>query len=52
MTPPSEVLLGRRLGPGDAAPDWTVVDAEARPVALSSLWQRGPVVLTFLRHFG
>lgn len=56
---PVEALTGstsqapaERLAPGDRAPDVTVLDAQGRPVALSEIWRRGPVVLTFLRHFG
>ena len=44
--------LYSRLAIGDAAPDVAVFDASARNVALSEMWRRGPVVLTFLRHFG
>jgi len=40
------------LAVGDAAPDLILLDAEERPVALSSLWQRAPLALIFLRHFG
>lgn len=42
---------GERLRPGDAAPDARVMSASGE-VALASLWADGPVVLTFLRHFG
>lgn len=41
-----------RLKPGDHAPDVQVLDANGEPYALSRLWQSGPVLLTFLRHFG
>jgi peroxiredoxin len=41
-----------RLAVGDAAPDSTVGDAAGRGVSLAELWSRGPIVLTFLRHFG
>lgn len=41
-----------KLKQGDAAPDATVLDENGREVRLSSLWQDGPVVLVFLRHFG
>jgi peroxiredoxin len=40
------------LALGDAAPDLVLRDAEERSVLLSALWQRGPLVLIFLRHFG
>lgn len=35
------------LRPGDAAPDFTLDDQDGRPVRLSSLWGKGPVVLFF-----
>jgi hypothetical protein len=41
-----------RLAAGDAAPDIAVYDAAGRSVSLAELWSRGPVALTFLRHFG
>ncbi len=42
------------VGPGDAAPDETVLTVENRPVTLSSLWSgsRHGLALIFLRHFG
>jgi len=40
------------LAVGDAAPDLVLLDADERPVVLSALWQRGPLALIFLRHFG
>ena len=27
-------------------------DSEARPVRLGSLWENGPAVIAFLRHYG
>ena len=48
----SRVRLHARLAVGDAAPDGAVFDVSGRTVALSEAWRRGPVVLTFLRHFG
>jgi hypothetical protein len=41
----------RRLQPGDAAPEAQVQGPDG-PVQLASLWQEGPVLLLFLRHFG
>jgi hypothetical protein len=41
----------RRLRPGDAAPVLDVQDPDG-PVSLALVWADGPVVLTFLRHFG
>jgi peroxiredoxin len=37
---------------GDRAPDATVLNTQGQPVALSEVWRDGPVLLTFLRHFG
>jgi peroxiredoxin len=45
-------LLRMTLSLGDPAPDLSLLDAEERPVALSSLWQQKPLALIFLRHFG
>ncbi|PKN93571.1 MAG: hypothetical protein CVU44_09485 [Chloroflexi bacterium HGW-Chloroflexi-6] len=36
----------------DLAPDLEVLDSEGQPIQLSSLWQAGPLVLAFTRHFG
>jgi peroxiredoxin len=46
------LLLMQELAVGDTAPDLILLDPEERPVALSSLWQRAPLALIFLRHFG
>jgi hypothetical protein len=46
------LLRMQELAVGDAAPDLILLDPEERPVALSSLWRRGPLALIFLRHFG
>lgn len=40
-----------RLRPGDGAPILDVLGANG-PVSLGSVWAEGPVVLSFLRHFG
>ncbi len=40
-----------RLTPGDPAPVLDVQGPEG-PVSLATLWAGGPVLLTFLRHFG
>lgn len=37
---------------GDAAPDSELKDTEGNPVTLSSLWQAGDTIITFIRHFG
>ena len=42
-------LLGAAatLKVGDKAPDFTLPDTEGRPVSLSSLLAKGPVILAF-----
>jgi hypothetical protein len=37
---------------GTPAPEVQVLDASGQPVALATAWANGPVLLTFLRHFG
>ncbi len=37
---------------GDPAPDAELQNAAGETVSLSNLWASGPVLLTFLRHFG
>jgi peroxiredoxin len=37
---------------GERAPDVTVLDANGQAITLSQAWSSGPVLLTFLRHFG
>lgn len=37
---------------GERAPEVHVLDASGQPVPLSQAWATGPVLLTFLRHFG
>lgn len=44
--------MEKRLQKSDNAPDVTVLGPDGAPLALSSLWDDGPVVLVFLRHFG
>jgi hypothetical protein len=41
-----------QLKSGDRAPNATVFTFAGQPTELSELWQAGPVVLAFLRHFG
>ncbi|MDI9634473.1 hypothetical protein QM565_01520 [Geitlerinema splendidum] len=41
-----------RLEPGDAAPDFDLLDPKSNRVSLVSFWGSGPTLLTFLRHFG
>lgn len=40
------------LGAGLKAPEGVAADAGGREISLSSFWSDGPVLLTFLRHFG
>ncbi|MGQ0604683.1 MAG: hypothetical protein ACT4QE_23635 [Anaerolineales bacterium] len=44
--------MTQRLKVGDPAPEVTVLDRQGNPLAVSDLWQAGPVLLSFLRHFG
>jgi len=37
---------------GDQAPVLLLTDHTRRELALASLWQRQPLVLFFVRHFG
>lgn len=37
---------------GDAAPDVALKQSDGQSVTLSGFWQRQPVVLVFVRHFG
>lgn len=37
---------------GGPAPDAALLGPGDRPVRLSELWSRQPLVLVFLRHFG
>ena len=48
----ASLLRMTELALGDPAPDLSLLDADERPVALSSLWKRAPLALIFLRHFG
>lgn len=41
-----------RLAPGEPAPSVTVYSPDGAGVPIASLWQGGPLVLVFLRHFG
>ena len=49
---PMPINETRRLQVGDMAPHVTVLDQAGQPFDLQQAWQAGPVVLTFLRHFG
>lgn len=41
-----------RLARGDHAPDELVLNTAGALESLSRYWQTGPILLTFLRHFG
>jgi hypothetical protein len=43
-----------KRAPGDAAAieDIRLLDVEGKPVRLGSLWEDGPAVLVWLRHYG
>lgn len=49
---PASKVRADRLVPGDPAPDVKAFDPDGNSVSLSEIWSRGPMVLTFLRHFG
>ena len=42
----------RLLNFNHPAPDLTLLDTAGRPVALSKLWKKRPLLLAFTRHFG
>ncbi|MCO5182909.1 MAG: hypothetical protein M9928_02095 [Anaerolineae bacterium] len=41
-----------RLSVGANAPDGTALNINGEAVEIATLWRDGPVLLTFLRHFG
>jgi len=41
--------MEQAIAPGDVAPDFTLPDAQGRPVSLAALREQGPVVVTFYR---
>lgn len=45
-SPPVDLAIGER------APDVVLFGEGDREVSLSGLWDTGPLVLVFLRHFG
>ncbi len=47
VTPLVSALLAASPGVGDVAPDFTVKDTDGVELTLSSLVERGPVVLAF-----
>jgi len=42
--------MGRSLS--QALTDIVLPDADGREIRLGSLWERGPAVIVFLRHYG
>lgn len=42
----------KRLNFNQAAPDLILQDVQGKPVKLSSLWTKRPLLLAFTRHFG
>ena len=51
--PASSQLLGSGVPRvGSQAPSLTLLDAAGAPAVLSELWAAGPLLLTFLRHYG
>jgi hypothetical protein len=46
--------MARRRAPDDAAAieNIELLDTEGEPVRLGSLWEDGPAVLVWLRHYG
>jgi peroxiredoxin len=44
--------MTQHLQVGDLAPDDWLLDKLGEPVSLASTWADGPILLTFLRHFG
>lgn len=45
-------MSGKRLKVGEIAPMVQVYDENGQPVQTAQFWAEGPVLLTFLRHFG
>jgi peroxiredoxin len=46
------MIKKKRLNFNQAAPDLTLSDVQGKPVKLSSLWAKRPLLLAFTRHFG
>jgi len=42
----------KRLNFNSTAPDLSILDTTGKPVQLSSLWAKKPLLLAFTRHFG
>ena len=48
----SKFTVTEPLRVGSVAPSLTLLDAAGAPAVLAELWAAGPLLLTFLRHFG
>ena len=44
--------MSQKLQRGNVAPAGIVLNIHEEPIDLHALWQDGPTLLTFLRHFG
>jgi peroxiredoxin len=44
--------MTQRLTVGDVAPNDWLQDKAGEAVSLAEFWAQGPILLTFLRHFG
>jgi hypothetical protein len=47
-------MAARKPAPTDTAAieDYEVLDTDGEPVRLGSLWEEGPAVIVWLRHYG
>jgi peroxiredoxin len=46
------MAIKNQLKFNDPAPDVNLLDANGKPIQLSTLWKKGALVLAFTRHFG
>lgn len=44
--------IAPHLKVGDPAPNITVSDISGQPVEMATFWEKGPTLVSFLRHFG
>ncbi|MCW3061574.1 MAG: alkyl hydroperoxide reductase/thiol specific antioxidant/Mal allergen [Capsulimonas sp.] len=49
---PSPKSRGKAPQAGDAAPDLALTATDGSAILLSELWERRPIVVVFLRHYG
>jgi hypothetical protein len=45
-------MAKKQLKPGDPAPAGLCVAVDGEQTSLEQFWSEGPILLTFLRHFG